>query len=71
LEVSGAAGGEYGLVAWNAGLIEKVEGAEFNPIAGKETIGVRIPRSDSEEYPRVKIVIHFSTGQKKGKPEKH
>jgi glycogen debranching enzyme len=71
LEVSGAAGGEYGLAAWNAGLIEKVEGAEFNPIAGKETIGVRIPRSDSEEYPRVKIVIHFSTGQKKGKPEKH
>ncbi len=71
LEVSGAAGGEYGLAAWNAGLIEKVEGAEFNPSAAKETIGVRIPRSDSQEYPRVKIVIHFSTAQKKGKPEKH
>jgi glycogen debranching enzyme len=70
MEVSGAAGGEYQLEVWNAGLIQKVEGAEFHPSAAKETIGVRIPRSDSEEYPHVKIVIYFSTGQKKGKPEK-
>ena len=70
LEVSGAAGGEYELEVWNAGLIEKVEGAEFHPSAANATIGIRIPRSDSEEYPHVKMIIYFSAGQKKGKPEK-
>jgi hypothetical protein len=71
LEVSGAAGSEYGLRAWNPVEIQSVEGAEFNPNVSKETIRVRIPRSDSQLYPHVKVVIHFSTGQKKGKPERH
>jgi hypothetical protein len=70
LEVSGATGGDYELEVWNAGLIQKVEGAEFHRGAAKETIEVRIPGSDPAEYPHAKVVIYFSTGQKKGKPEK-
>jgi glycogen debranching enzyme len=70
LEVSGAAGGEYELRVWNAGLIQDVEGAEFHPGTAKATIGVRIPQSNSEQYPHVKIVVHFSTEQKRGKPGK-
>jgi glycogen debranching enzyme len=71
LEVSGAAGSEFGLRVWNSGEIQGVDGAEFNPNVSKETIRVRIPRSDSEPYPHAQVVIHFSTGQKKGKPERH
>jgi glycogen debranching enzyme len=71
LEVSGAAGNEYGLSVWNPVEIQSMEGAEFNPSAGKETIEIRIPRSDAETYPHAKVVIHFSSGQKKGKPPKH
>ena len=71
LEVSGAAGSEYGLSVWNPGEIQSVEGAEFNANAPKEIIGIRMPRSDSEPYPHVKVVIHFAAGQKKGKPAKH
>ncbi len=63
LEVSGGAGSEYGLSAWNPGEIQSVEGAEFNPNAA---IVIRIPQSDSEPYPHVKVVIHFSSSQKKG-----
>jgi hypothetical protein len=70
LEVSGAAGGEYELRVWNAGLIQDVEGGEFHPGTAKATIGVRIPQSNSEQYPHVKIVVHFSTEQKRGKPGK-
>jgi glycogen debranching enzyme len=70
LEVSGTAGGEYDLGVWNAGMIQNVEGAEFHPGTVKAAIGVRIPRSNSEEYPHVKIVVHFSTKQKRGKPGK-
>jgi hypothetical protein len=64
LEVSGAAGSEYGLKVWNSGEIQSVEGAEFTPSVAR--IGIRIPGSDSELYPHVKVVIHFSMGQKKG-----
>ena len=76
LEVSGAAGGEYGLRVWNPGEIESVEGAGLNfgaenPRAVKENLWLQIPASDSEPYPHVKIVIHFSTGRKKVKTEKH
>jgi glycogen debranching enzyme len=71
LEVSGAAGSEYELSVWNPGEIQSVEGAEFNPSAGKKTIGIRIPRSDSEPYPHVKVNIHFAAGQKTGKQAKH
>jgi glycogen debranching enzyme len=76
LEVSGAAGGEYGLRVWNPGEIQSVDGAGLNfgvenPGAVKEALWLQIPASDSEPYPHVKVVIHFSSGQKKGKPEKH
>jgi hypothetical protein len=70
LEVSGVAGGEYDLGVWNASLIQNVEGAEFHPGAAKATIGVRIPRSSSEAYPHLKIVVHFSAEQKRGKSGK-
>jgi hypothetical protein len=58
----------------NLSDIQSVEGAELgggehnpNPV----NIWIQIPPSDSEPYPHVKVVIHFSTGQKKGKPAKH
>jgi glycogen debranching enzyme len=70
LEVSGTAGGEYDLGVWNAGMIQNVEGAEFHPGTAKATIGVRVPQSNSEQYPHVKIVVHFSTDQKRSKPGK-
>ena len=70
LEVSGAAGGEYDLGVWDAGLIQNVEGAEFHLGTAKATIGVRIPQSKTEQYPHVKIVVHFSAEQKRGKPGK-
>ena len=65
LEVSGAAGGEYGLRVWNPGEIQRVEGAEFNPNAQNEAISIHVPRGDSEEYPHVKVIVHFSTSKKK------
>jgi glycogen debranching enzyme len=76
LEVSGKAGEEYGLRVWNPGEIQSVEGADLNfgvenPTALKEKLWIQIPVSNSEPNPHVKVVIHFSTGQKKGKPEKH
>src|SRR6266478_4712657 len=76
LEVSGVAGGEYGLRVWNPGEIQSIEGAGLkfaveNPAAVKENLWIQIPPSDSEPYPHAKVVIHFSTGQKKGMPEKH
>ena len=75
LEVSGKAGEEYGLRVWNPGEIQSVEGAGLNfgvenPSALKENLWLQIPTSGSESYPHAKVVIHFSRGQKKGKPEK-
>ena len=75
LEVSGVAGGEYGLRVWNPGEIQSVEGAGLNfgvenPAAAKENLWIQIPPSNSEPYPHVKVVMHFSTGQKKGMPGK-
>ncbi len=62
LEVSGAAGHEYELKIWNKDQIEKLEGA----VLGEQTPWIQIPPSDSEAYPHAKVVLHFSTGQKKG-----
>jgi len=59
LEVSGAAGHEYELDVWNAGLIEKVEGAELRRKPGWITIWIQMPPSDLEPYSRKKVVIHF------------
>ena len=66
LEVSGAAGHEYELKIWNKDQIEKLEGA----VLGEQTPWIQIPPSDSEAYPHAKVVVHFSTGQKKGMPGK-
>ena len=62
LEVSGAAGHEYELKIWNKDQIEKLAGA----VLGEQTPWIQIPPSDSEAYPHAKVVVHFSTGQKKG-----
>jgi len=75
LEVSGKAGEEYGLRVWNPGEIQSVEGANLNinphdPSLLKENLWLQIPASDTEPYPHAKVVIHFSTLQRKGKPGK-
>jgi hypothetical protein len=67
LEVSGAAGHEYELKTSNKDQIEKLEGA----VLREQTPWIQIPLSDSEPYPHAKVVIHFSTGQKKANPGKH
>jgi hypothetical protein len=59
LEVSGASGGEYELKLWNSGQIEKLEGANVRRTTESQTTWIRIPRGDSEPYPRSKVVIHF------------
>jgi glycogen debranching enzyme len=71
VEVSGAAGSEYRLRVWNAGQIQKVEGADLDRTPQRETIGIQIRSSDTEPYPRTKVVFRFSTKQDKpprGKP---
>jgi len=59
LEVSGVAGGEYELEVWNAGLIQKVEGAEFGRKPGWITLWIHMPPSDSDLYSHTKVVIHL------------
>lgn len=59
LEVSGAAGHEYELEVWNAGLVQKVEGAELGRKPGWTTIWIQMPPSDLEPYSRKKVVIHL------------
>jgi len=60
LEVSGAAGREYGLRMWNSTEIQSVEGADFNPGAGNYALDIQIPPSNSQAYPHAKVVLHFS-----------
>ncbi len=59
IEVSGAAGAEYELKLWNPGQIDKLEGADLGPTPAGQTLWIRIPPSDSERYPHLKVVIHF------------
>src|SRR5229473_1945870 len=59
LEVSGVPGGEYELEVWNAGLIQKVEGAEFGRKSGWITLWIHMPPSDSDLYSHTKVVIHL------------
>jgi glycogen debranching enzyme len=59
LEVSGAAGGEYELGLWNAGLIQKVEGAELGRKPGRITLWIKMPPSDSNPYSHTKVVIRL------------
>jgi glycogen debranching enzyme len=71
LEVSGAAGEEYCVQAWNLGETQGVDAGSFNQKTKNCAIRIKIPPSDLEVYPHVKVAIHFSTGQKQGMPEKH
>jgi hypothetical protein len=59
LEVSGAAGSEYELEVWNAGLIQKVEGGELGRKPGWTTLWIHMPPSDSDPYPHARVVIHL------------
>jgi hypothetical protein len=59
LEVSGTAGSEYELKLWNPGQIENLEGADLGRTPEGQTLLIRIPRSDSEPYPHMKVVSHF------------
>lgn len=69
LEVSGAAGGKYGLRVWNAGEIQSVDGADFNPSSEEYALTIQIPSDTSESYPHAKVVLHFSE-KKAGKRKK-
>jgi glycogen debranching enzyme len=68
LEVSGAGGGEYRLRMGDPSG-QSVEGAEFD--YGQSDWVIRIPTSDSEPYPHKRVIIHFSSREKKGKSQKH
>src|SRR6266852_4723389 len=61
LDVSGQAGREYELKLWDAGEIQKVDGADLNyPRTAKAPfVGIQIPESASEPYPHEKVVFHF------------
>jgi glycogen debranching enzyme len=59
LELSGAAGHEYGLRIWNVGEVQSVDGAQLNPKSEDWAIRIPIPPSDSDPYPHQKVVIHF------------
>jgi len=59
LEVSGQAGSDYELRLWDAGEIQKVEGADLGRSPGWQTLSIQIPQSASESYPHKKVVFHF------------
>jgi hypothetical protein len=69
LEVSGEAGRQYELAVRGLSGDDKLEGAESGQKSGS-TIWIQIPPSGTEQYPHKKIVIRFSTEQKKAKPQK-
>jgi hypothetical protein len=50
-------------------MIQSVEGADFD--LGQQDWAIQIPTGDSEPYPHVKVVIHFSSSQKKSMRKKH
>jgi len=60
LEISGAGGNEYEVKFWNARKIQKLEGADLRRMPEGQSLWIRIPRNDSEPYPHLKVVIHFS-----------
>ena len=59
LEVSGQAGSDYELRLWDAGEIQKVEGADLGRSPGWQTLSIQIPQSASESYPHKMVVFHF------------
>ena len=61
LEIAGAQGRQYELGMWNPAQVTSVDGAELmRTNAENARISVTIPKSESEPYPREKIVIHFT-----------
>ena len=60
LEIAGAQGKQYELGLWNPAQVASVEGAELMRNAESANIRVTIPKSESDPYPREKIVIHFT-----------
>jgi hypothetical protein len=61
LEIAGAQGKQYELGIWNPSQVASVEGAELlRTNAESARISVTIPKSESDPYPREKIVIHFT-----------
>ena len=60
LEIAGAQGKQYELGIWNPAQVASVEGAELMRNAESANIRVTIPKSESDPYPREKIVIHFT-----------
>jgi glycogen debranching enzyme len=60
LDVAGAAGAEYELLAWNAGQLVAVDGAQIEKRdAAAATMRIQIPINATEPYPRSRIVLHF------------
>jgi glycogen debranching enzyme len=59
LQVSGAAGSAYEMQVWDAGEIQKLEGAELERRDGGATLLVKIPAGGSERYARANVVFHF------------
>jgi GH15 family glucan-1,4-alpha-glucosidase len=59
VEFSGQAGGEYELKLWDAGEIQKIDGADRGERPGWQTLWIHIPQSASEPYPHKKVVFHF------------
>jgi glycogen debranching enzyme len=60
MEVAGVDGSVYELGIWNAGLLSRVEGAEWikgGVDSGK--IRIHMPTSNSGDYAREKVVFHF------------
>jgi hypothetical protein len=55
------------LKVWNAAQIERVEGAELKKKPEGSILMLQIPSNRSEAYEHIKIVIHFSNVQSKGK----
>jgi glycogen debranching enzyme len=62
LDVAGAQGKQYELAMWNPSQVASVEGAELSRSnAESARINVTIPKSESDPYPRERIIIHFTS----------
>jgi glycogen debranching enzyme len=62
LDIAGAQGKQYEVGVWNPSQVASVEGAELSRInAESGRINITIPKSESDPYPRERIVIHFTS----------
>jgi hypothetical protein len=68
LDVSGMAGAQYELKVSNASQIDHVDGAQLKKKPEGSILALQIPANgDSAGYAQMKVVIHFSALQNKGK----